>query len=135
MRPVGGGAELTTKSLQGKVVLLDFWASWCGPCKEAIPSLKRLHDEFGGKGLTIIGANAGELRPGPGPAEQYKKKHGIPYTLTYDNDQLVRVLGVEGYPAFVLFDQQGIIRGAQLGFDENWLNGPVRDEIKRLLGA
>ena len=75
------GKPLSLKSLRGKVVLLDFWATWCGPCRMATPTLEALHKQFGSKGLRVVGLSVDD----PGTAPQVKpfaKAFGITYTLS-----------------------------------------------------
>src|SRR4051812_2346433 len=77
------GKPLSLKSMRGQVVLIDFWATWCVPCRMATPTLERLQRRFGRNGLKIVGLSLDasdsrdEIRP-------YKRKYRITYTLAYD---------------------------------------------------
>jgi thiol-disulfide isomerase/thioredoxin len=109
------GKHLTMKNLRGKVVLFDFWATWCGPCKAASPAMQKLYETFRSKGLMVIGADGMENEPGPGGAIAYAKAHHYSYTFTYGNDILEGHLGIRSIPAFALVDKHGVIRNAQVG--------------------
>jgi cytochrome c biogenesis protein CcmG, thiol:disulfide interchange protein DsbE len=111
------GKVHTNASLRNKVVLLDFWATWCGPCKAASPVMQSLHTKFGTKGLVVIGANA-EGTGGDTKKETaaYAKKHKYTYTFTHSNDALSSKLGVVGLPTFILIDRKGVVREVFTGF-------------------
>lgn len=110
------GKVHTNKSLKGKVVLLDFWATWCGPCKAASPTMQKLHAKYAKKGLVVVGANTFEEGDSKSAAIKYMKEHKYSYTFTYGNDALARALGVRGIPAFVFLDKTGKIAKALVGF-------------------
>jgi thiol-disulfide isomerase/thioredoxin len=116
-----GGKKITNRSLKGKVVLFDFWATWCGPCKMASPAMQKIYEAYSKKGVVVIGADTFERNPGPAGAKGYKAEHKYAYTFTYDNDGLARTLGIQAIPAFALVDQHGIIRGT--------LNGVPRTNV------
>ena len=127
------GQTLTNASLKGKVVILDFWATWCPPCKAASPVMQNLHKKYAAKGLTIIGANTSEQRNADGAAAMYAKEHGYTYTFTKKNDALAQRLGVSGIPFFVFIGRDGKVADVATGFDPD--SSPQRFEatVKRLL--
>ena len=108
------GATVTNASLRGQVVLMDFWATWCGPCKAASPAIQKLHVAYGGKGLKVIGADTYEQGV-KNTAAPYAKRHGYTYTFTEKNDALATALGAGSIPAFVLVDRKGIVRKVWTG--------------------
>lgn len=128
------GKVHTNKSLKGKVVLLDFWATWCGPCKAASPTMQKLHKKYAGRGLVVVGANTFEQGDAKKATIGYKKEHKYTYTFTYGNDALARSLGVRSIPAFVFLGKDGKVAKTMVGY------GPQRDAemealIKKLLAA
>jgi thiol-disulfide isomerase/thioredoxin len=112
------GKVWTNKDFLGKVVLLDFWATWCGPCKQASPSIQKLHQNLGKKGLVVIGA---ETQDGGSAlvAKSYAKSHGYTYLFTTKNDKLSTALGVPGLPSFVIIGKDGKVARVQTGIPKN----------------
>ena len=124
------GAVLTNDSLKGKVVVMDFWATWCGPCKMLSPVLDKLSKKFADKGVVVIGADTSET---PGPhAAGYKKEHGYTYCFTEGNDKLAETLAIEGFPMVFVIDQKGVIRHTTLGFDSR-TEDELNDAVAKLL--
>jgi len=125
------GKTHTEKSLRGKVVLLDFWATWCGPCKMASPMMQRLHQKYAKQGLVVIGANVGE---GVGVARKYAGEHKYTYNFTGGGENLGGKLGVQGIPAFFFVDKKGTIRRVQTGFGPS-LESSFESTVKQLLAS
>jgi thiol-disulfide isomerase/thioredoxin len=127
------GKVWTNSSLKGKVVILDFWASWCAPCKAASPIMQKLSKTYGAQGLVVIGA---EAEGGPKSiAPAYAKEHGYSYKFTTNNDALLATFGPEGIPAFVIIGKDGKVartfEGVPRKIDE--LFGIMSKTIKPLL--
>lgn len=111
---------LSLASLRGRVVLLEFWATWCQPCEEIIPTLKRLHSEYAGRGLLIAALTRHYLAYQGAAEEQmreveliqsYVDKHEITYAVGIAEDERAQELyGANGLPSLVLVDREGIVR-------------------------
>ncbi|MFN3683546.1 MAG: TlpA family protein disulfide reductase [Fimbriimonadaceae bacterium] len=127
------GKTLTNASLKGKVVLIDFWATWCGPCKMASPSVQRLHEKYAKRGLVAIGANVWEQGDSKKKAADYAKEHKYTYTFTHSNDELAKTLKVNGIPTFLLVDKKGVVQMVQVGFDPKSTEAELEKAIQRLL--
>ena len=128
------GKVHTDKSLRGRVVLIDFWATWCGPCKKASPVMQRLHTTYGSKGLTVIGANVEDSGSDATPlVQKYRKEHKYTYTFTVGNEKLSQAWGVEGIPTFYLIDKKGIVRKITVGVGPKWdtdLEAAIKSALK-----
>ena len=114
------GRRMALDELRGKVVLLDFWATWCAPCLVELPRLRRLHDELG-EGLVIVGVSLDTIEPRR--LSSWTRRNGVVWPQVHDgrgyNGTLARQFDVEQLPATVLFDQHGRLaarglRGARL---------------------
>jgi thiol-disulfide isomerase/thioredoxin len=110
------GDEVTLESLKGRIVLLDFWATWCGPCKLAMPGMQKLHEKYRGKPVSIIGVDTWERGPADGP-KKYMAKEGFTYRLLLKGDDLAKAYGITGIPTFVLIGPTGKILYIGVGYD------------------
>ncbi|MGQ9646236.1 MAG: TlpA disulfide reductase family protein [Thermodesulfobacteriota bacterium] len=108
------GQEIRLADLRGRVVLLDFWATWCAPCREAIPHLISLQKNYQEKGLEVIGMNLdkGDVET----VRRFVNSMDIPYPITLTPEEVSRKYGVTALPTTILIDQEGKIRQKFLGF-------------------
>lgn len=114
LTPLGEGQRYDMRQLRGKVVYVDFWASWCSPCAQSFPFLNDLDSELRGQGLHVLGINLDEK---PDDAKAFLEKHPANFTVAVDADgQCPRDFGVQAMPSSYLVDRQGIIRHVHLGF-------------------
>ena len=98
---------MSLKSLRGKVVVLDFWAFWCGPCIGSIPHLKALYRSHKSQGLVLIGVHCDEAKAGANAV----KRHGINYPDTNDvNGKSQAAYGIMAYPTVFVLDKRGRVR-------------------------
>jgi thiol-disulfide isomerase/thioredoxin len=109
--------EIALTSLKGKVVLLDFWATWCGPCREAIPHLASLQKKYQEKGLIVIGMNVDKGERDV--VRRFVKSMEIPYPILLTPEEVVRSYGVSALPTSVLIDKEGNIREKITGFNSS----------------
>lgn len=108
------GKDVTLSKLRGKIVVLDFWATWCGPCKAAMPSVQKLHEHFKGKPVEVFGVDIWESPKGD-PAG-YMKKKGFTYTLLMKADKIGKPYGINGIPTFYIIGTDGRVLHASTGF-------------------
>lgn len=121
---------LKLSDIKNKVVLIDFWATWCGPCVKAMPMIQSLHDIYKEKEVLILGINAWERDSSN--VSPFLEAHGITYRILLDTkDEVISSYGVKGIPTFFLVDKNGIIRHVHRGVPSD--NSQLQKEIETLL--
>jgi thiol-disulfide isomerase/thioredoxin/outer membrane lipoprotein-sorting protein len=107
------GRPRTLKSLRGKTVLLDFWATWCGPCRLTMPQVAKVHAQYKNKGVEVMSINVGENAQKAG---DYIAKNGYSFTTLLDEDRTVSTqYKVNGIPTLVVIDAKGNISDYLVG--------------------
>ena len=102
------GRDVKLSDLRGKIVLVNFWATWCKPCKEEMPAMQASYDKLRDKGFVVLAVN--ELEDTARVAEHIRT-HGHTFEVVMDhNNQVANMYGVVGLPASFLIDPQGIVR-------------------------
>ena len=124
------GSDVTLASLKGKVVLLDFWATWCGPCKQVMPTIQKLADEFKDKGVVVMGVNTFER--GDGAAKKYMDSKKYTYGCLLKGDELARAYGINAIPTLIIINKDGTIAKAEVGVSGN-PEKDLRDAITQAL--
>lgn len=110
------GKEITLSELKGKVVLLDFWATWCGPCKESIPHLIEVYKKYKGKDFEIIGMNM-DKKTEIEMVRKFVSSTGILYPVIITPENVIRSYAVSAIPTSILIDKNGKIREKIVGFN------------------
>ena len=117
---------------RGKVVYLDFWASWCGPCRQSLPMLDQLRQEVGADKFEVIAINLDET---PEEGLAFLKQFPVSYTVLVDQQKLTpRQYQLMGMPSSFLIDQQGVIRSSHTGFRKSDIE-KIRKSVEALLEA
>jgi thiol-disulfide isomerase/thioredoxin len=124
------GREISSAGLRGKVVLIDFWATWCQPCKKEMPGYQKLLNLYGSRGFAVIGFKFDTMMDMEDPI-QFARKIGVRYPLAVAPDDLKQKFGgIEGLPTTMLYDRQGILRKKVVGFE---YTGVIESALKPLL--
>ena len=112
--------------LDSKVVVLDFWAIWCGPCLMALPGLQEIHEEFSGQGVEILAVNLGE---DPEQIQAFLDENGYTFPVVADQDLTIGGLfGVGGIPAQVVVNRDGRVESIQVGYFPG-----IKESLRQLL--
>jgi peroxiredoxin len=129
--PAVSGGEVALQSFRGKVVLLNFWATWCGPCREELPELDRVQEKFRKRGLAVVAVTVdNELENIRG----FLKKYDLELQALWDRRKKVAdAYKVEKMPSSYLIDRNGVIRFVHLGYSPEELKR-IEAEIDEMLG-
>lgn len=121
---------ISLKQYRGKVVYVDFWASWCGPCRQSLPALNSIRKEFRSKGFEVIAINLDEERD---DAMAFLKEFPVAYPTARDTSGKVpEAYGLVGMPTAYLIDRKGNIDMVHEGFKKSD-SDPLKEKIKNLL--
>ena len=123
------GRSIQLSALRGKVVIVDFWATWCPPCIEELPHFKELYTQYKGKGFEMIGIALDE--GGSGAVKSFVKEHGVTYSIAMGTPDLIQNFsGILGIPTTFIIDKNGMIAHKLIGYQEKQV---FEQEIQRLL--
>ena len=125
------GRYVTSDSLRGRVVLVNVWATWCGPCRAEMPLLQRMADRHRGAGLVVLGLSAD--RGGDEPVRRFLRERGVTYPVAVVGPDGARPFGgVVGYPTSFLIDRDGVVRHQVVG---PLAAASLEPAVRRLLAA
>jgi peroxiredoxin len=126
------GQPARLRDLRGRVVLLNFWATWCAPCREEMPALETLARDFGPRGLTVVGVNFKEPKA---QIEDFVRDNRLTFPTWLDSEGLVaRRYQVFALPVTFVVDRRGMLVGSVLGI-RDWLGPAARAYLGRLLAV
>lgn len=106
------GEEITLSKLKGSVVLIDFWATWCPPCRKSIPVFIDLYNKYHERGFIVLGIS----REGKTILEKFRDEINIPYPILIDNKEVGKKYHVQAIPTIIIIDKTGKLRKTQVGF-------------------
>jgi thiol-disulfide isomerase/thioredoxin len=111
------GRNVSFSDFRGKVVILDFWATWCVPCRVEIPHFVELQKQYGAKGLAVIGVSLDEQ--GPDVVKRFVKQFEVNYSMVIGNEKMAEKYGgIVALPTTFVIDRQGRIVSQHIGYDE-----------------
>ena len=124
------GSNLRLSEYQGRVVMINFWATWCGPCRQEMPALQTIYQRYEPAGFTLLGVN---VDAEPDGARRMAEDLGVSFPLLFDADKDVsKLYDVRAMPVTVLVDRDGRVRyvhhGYKPGYEERYL-----DQVRTLL--
>lgn len=125
------GLEGELPALEGRVVMVDFWATWCAPCKSSFPAYSALQQELGPRGFTLVAVSVDKKSA---PYAEFVRRHAPAFATVRDADQkLVAALAPPAMPTCYLLDRRGLLRFVHAGFHGEDDVRRLRAEIEQLL--
>ncbi len=128
--PSRGGDTVSLSQLKGRVVMLNFWASWCGPCRQEMPLLDQMHKRYSALGFTLVGVN---VDANSKDAEEWLSRTPVSFPVLFDRESKVSAMyDVKAMPSTVFIDRKGNVRYLHKGYkpgDE----GEYLNQIRALL--
>jgi cytochrome c biogenesis protein CcmG/thiol:disulfide interchange protein DsbE len=112
----GRGGAVDSDSLHATATVVDFWASWCVPCRRSFPWLAHIDSTYKARGLAVVAVNVDKERP---PADAFLARYATPFTVAFDPDgATAEAFHVRGMPTTFLLDKDGAIVASHAGFDD-----------------
>ena len=126
------GSQSSLSSYKGKVVFLSFWATWCGPCKQELPSIEAMYKKLAGRGFEVVAVDIGEDKD---KVSQFVKANNLTFPVLVDGNAAVGVAwGASSIPTNYLIDRSGRILARVVGFDgTEWTSASRLDLLDRIL--
>ena len=127
------GKLVSLGDFDGKVVLLNFWATWCSPCRKEMPAMEQLYQTYAAEGFVIVGVSVDQ--GAPGEVKAFAEQLKITFPILHDRDSIIsRLYSNPGVPSSYLIDRQGRIAYRVLG-EYDWFSAEAREAVKGLLKA
>ena len=124
------GHKLRSADLRNKLVLIDFWATWCAPCRTEMPGYQKLLDRYRSQGLVVIGFKADVMMDTEDPVS-FLREVGVTYPIAVGSEQIRNKFGgLKGLPTTYLYDREGILKYKVIGFEYTTV---VEKQIQQLL--
>lgn len=128
------GRSMSLSDYKGKVVLVDFWGTWCGPCLQSIPHLVRLQERFADRGFSVVALTYEKVDPDEAPkaVKAFLEQAKLPYhCLIGDEETQAQVPGFQGFPTTLILDRSGKIRYRSVGFQPT--DAQTMEDVVRVL--
>ncbi len=126
-----GGQTINLSQYKGQVVMINFWATWCGPCRQEMPLLENIYKKYNKMGFTLLGVN---VEPDSKPAEDWLKATPVSFPVLFDKESKVsKLYQVSGMPSTVIVDRKGNVRMIHHGYkpgDENEYLDSIRALVR-----
>ncbi len=124
------GKAVTLSDLRGQVVMINFWASWCAPCRQEMPLLEQIHQRYEPLGFTLLGVNVEEVSA---DGQAFLRDHPVSFPVLYDPQNGVsKLYDVVAMPSTVLIDRQGNVRYLHHGYKPGY-EDDYQDQVRELI--
>lgn len=128
--PTRSGQSVSLKDLKGNVVMVNFWATWCGPCRQEMPKLEALYERYHDLGFTLLGVNVEE---DPSGVPKFLKQTPVSFKILLDtHNKVSQAYKVVAMPTTVLIDRKGNVRYVHHGYQPGYVND-YQTEVRKLL--
>lgn len=126
------GNKIQLSELTGKVVMVEFWATWCPPCRESIPEMKDVYEKYKDRGFVLLGISIDKGKNAPVEVSSFVKEHSVTYPVLIDDSDVNASYSVSSIPTSFIIDKEGKIVSKRTGFIPG-LGGEISKEIEALL--
>lgn len=110
--------DLTGIIKDNRYIWINFWASWCGPCREEMPMMSEIYNEYADEGLAIVGVNVNESKE---TIQKYLDQYPVPFTILRDSTgEITQAYNVEALPTSFLVDSTGVVQRITVGYSKDW---------------
>jgi thiol-disulfide isomerase/thioredoxin len=120
-------------SLKGKIVVLDFWAVWCGPCTDSMPFFQKLQDKYGSQGLEVVGLHVNDRVPEAEEVKDFLEELGVNYKNVLSTTEVDDLYLVYAMPTTYIVDRDGVLRKRHIGFNPATAPARIERDVKELL--
>ncbi len=127
------GETFTLSAHTGKVVILDFWATWCGPCVKALPEVQKFWDDVRTQDVVVVGISTDDPE-NEDAVQKMAAREKLTYPVGIDRDRINKAYAVRGIPCIVLIDRNGIVQGRHVGFSSD-LKRTLREQTEKMLAG
>jgi peroxiredoxin len=128
------GEKFRLSSLKGKIVVLDFWAVWCGPCTDSMPFFQKLQDTYRTQGLEVVGLHVNDRMPPADEVKDFLEDLGIRYRNVVSTTEVDDSYLVYAMPTTYVLDRSGVVQKRHVGFNPKTAPERIEGEVKSLLG-
>jgi peroxiredoxin len=126
------GKPYRLSTMKGKVIVLEFWATWCPPCKSSVPEFKRLYEKFRNRDFVLMALNVDEGENVPETLKNFGKENGINYPVLHDINNVAGTYNVMSIPSTFVIDKEGNISYFHMGYTEDMFEA-LSKEVEELL--
>jgi len=126
------GKKVTLSALRGKVVLVEFWATWCPPCRDAVPEMNKVYEKYKNKNVQVLAIAVDQGGNVSSKLNSFVKEHGVNYPVLIDDKKVNVSYGVASVPVAFIIDKEGRVAKKHIGFMDE-LSETISRDIEALL--